>query len=363
LRPAYALVACFVLVGPVAAQPGVMLGEVTAESVALRAGPTDQFPEAGMLFRGAKVYVAHDEGEQWYAVEPPPGQLSWIRSVHLEPIGGEEATRQSRWNAWVRAESTAELSYGRPGFDKPLDVRRTKLPEATIVAVVGTKVTHNGVGWYPIAAPYGDYRYVPKSAVKVVRHVPAQTFVVKSPQTEPSDTRPTVEPVAASIPNKPGAGSSPSHPLWAQAERAERDSDFTQAESLYLKLAAEMNQPGGDVSVANVCYTRIHSVREKRRQMERGGTTPADPVKRDTPGGEKWVGPGVLRPAGFRLDNKPTYALVGSQGQVRCYAVAGPNVDLERFRGFDVELFGTLTHPSDLRGVGALTASRVQTVK
>jgi hypothetical protein len=358
LRPAYALLASLALALPAAAQPGALLGEVTAESVALRTGPTDQFPEAGTLFRGARVYVAHDEGEQWVAVEPPPGQISWIRSLHLEPVGGEEATRQPRWNAWVRAESTADLAYGRPGFDRPLDVRRTKLPEATIVAVVGAKVTHNGVGWYPIAAPYGDYRYVPKSAVKVVRPMPAQTFVVKSPQPDPSDTKPAIEPVAASVPAKTGTG----HPLWAQAERAERDNDFAQAEALYLKLAAEMNQPGGDVSVANLCYSRIHAVREKRRQMDRTGTSPVEPVKREA-AGEKWVGPGVLRPAGFRLDNKPTYALVGSQGQVKCYAVAGPNVDLERFRGFDVELFGALTYPGDLRGVGALTATRVQAAR
>ncbi len=358
MRSVYVLVALFALIAPASAQPGVLLGEVTTESVALRTGPTDQFPEAGMLFRGAKVYVAHDEGDQWYAIEPPPGQLSWIRSLHLEPIGGEEATRQQRWNAWVRAESTADLSYGRPGFDKPLDVRRTKLPEATIVAVVGTKVLHNGVGWYPIAAPYGDYRYVPKSAVKVVRPVSAQTFVVKSPMPEVTDTKPALEPVAASVPNKSGTN----HPLWLQAERAERDNDFVQAESLYLKLAAEMNQPGGDVAVANLCYSRIHTVREKRRQVERG-PIPAEPVKREAPTGEKWVGPGVLRPAGFRLDNKPTYALVGSQGQVRCYAVGGPNVDLERFRGMEVEVFGSMTYPGDLRGVGAVTATRVQLVR
>lgn len=359
MRTAYALIACFAAAAPVAAQPGVLLGEVTAESVALRTGPTDQFPEAGMQFRGAKVYVAHEEGEHWVAIEPPPGQISWIRSLHLEPIGGEEATRQQRWNAWVRADSLADLSYGRPGFDKPLDVRRTKLPEATIVAVVGTKVTHNGVGWYPIAAPYGDYRYVPKSAIKVVRPVPAQTFVVKSPMPEVPATKPVVEPVSASIPNRNGSN----HPLWVQAERAERDNEFVQAEALYLKLAAEMNQPGGDVSVANLCYSRIHAVREKRRQTERGGTTPAEPVKREAATGEKWVGPGVLRPAGFRLDNKPTYALVGLQGQVKCYAVAGPNVDLERFRGMDVEVYGAMTFPGDLRGVGALTATRVQLVR
>ena len=55
------------------------------------------------------------------------------------------------------------------------------------------------------------------------------------------------------------------HPLWAQAEAAERDGRHDDAEKLFFQLAREMNEPGGDHDIANLCYTRIHSLREKKR--------------------------------------------------------------------------------------------------
>src|SRR5205823_4375316 len=55
------------------------------------------------------------------------------------------------------------------------------------------------------------------------------------------------------------------HPLWTQAETAEREGRLADAEKAYFDLAALMNGNGGDHDVANLCYTRIHAIREKRR--------------------------------------------------------------------------------------------------
>ena len=71
----------------------------------------------------------------------------------------------------------------------------------------------------------------------------------------------------------------------------------------------------------------------------------------------------MLRQAGFRLDGRPTFALVGSRGETKCYAVAGAGVDLARFVGDEVEVYGAVTHPGDLRGAGVLTATRVQAAR
>lgn len=368
MRTVLALVPVVLLAGSAAAQPGPYLAEVTADRAAVRAGPSDQLPETGTLFRGAKVLVDHDEGE-WVAVQPPRGQVSWIRMVHLEPMDGQ-ADALPR-NAIVNAEPEAEVALGRPGLGKPLDVRRARLPDRTIVLVIGPKVEYNGVNWYPIEPPDGDFRYVPKSALRFVKGQPAQTFTVHSPQPEPTPApKGAFVPATASIPNGTPTGATrpadwPNHPLWQQAEQAERNLDYARAETLYLKLAAEMNQAGGDAELANLCYTRVHAVREKQRQANRGGAFTADPGRKpDAPAAPsgQWVGPGALRLAGFKLEGRPTYALVGSQGLVKCYAVAGPGVDLDRFRGADVDLFGTTEKPTDLR-VPVMTVTRVQTAR
>ena len=77
------------------------------------------------------------------------------------------------------------------------------------------------------------------------------------------------------------------HPLWGQAEAAERDGRHDQAEQLYFALARAMNEPGGDHDIANLCYTRIHSLRERKRGASAGSTSntraaAAEPVRPPT---------------------------------------------------------------------------------
>jgi len=367
VRSTPAAVLLLALAAPASAQ-SAYLAEVTAEAVAVRCGPSEQMPETGTLFRGTRVVVDHEEPGDWLAIQPPRGQVSWVKHLFLK-LPDAPPPDGMAYNAVVQSEGEVELACGRPGLGKPLDVRRTRVPDQTIVLVVGRKVEHAGSFWYPIEPPDGDFRYVPKSAVRFVRGEPAQSFVVREPKpgAVPPEAESPLEPVAASIPaGRPGRAKPadwPNHPLWRQAERAEQQGDYSRAETLYLKLAAEMNQPGGDPDVANLCYARVHAVREKQRAAPRGGPTPADPGRRDLPSAGQWVGPGVLRVAGFRIDNRPTFALVGPRNEVRCYAVAAPGVDLDRFRGSEVELFGQVTYPGDLRGAGVMTATRVQAAR
>ncbi len=362
------------------AQPAAYVAEVTAESVALRSGPGDQMPETGTVFRGGRVVVDHEEGDRWVAIQPPRGQVSWIRHLNVGPADGHPADAIPR-NMVVHAEPDCEIAYGKPGLGKPLDVRRTRIPEATVVQVIGKKVEAGGSQWYPIEPPDGDFRYLPKSAIRPVRGTPQQTFVVKSPKPDP-EPLPKVggDTFPAAIGSPTGSGSAagtrsadwPSHPTWLQAEQAERIGDYVRAEQLYLKLASEMNRAGGDSELANLCYTRVHSVREKARRGGGSSSGSGTPVSRDLPGrpdappiaaSDRWAGPGNLRLAGFKIDGKPTYALVGAGGKVAVYAIAGPDVDLERYRGYEVELYGTLTYPGDTRGAGVMTATQVRGVK
>lgn len=359
MRPA--LAALLLAAAPAAAQHSAYDAEVSADAVAVRCGPSEQLPETGQLFRGTRVTVEREEPNGWVAIRAPRGQVSWINHKFLGPAPGQPDDVVPR-NAIVHSEGVADVAAGRPGHGKPLDVRRTQVPDQTVVLVIGQKVVHNNSTWYPIEPPDGDLRYVPKSAVRFVGGKPAAEFVVRSPDPKVTPAG-GAEPVPASIPNRPatttaGRGKAadwPNHPLWHQAEQAERAADYPKAETLYLKLAAEMNQPGGDAELANLCYARVHAVREKMRQGKGTSTGKADPPAAEG----RWVGPGLLRRVTFKIDGREAYALEGDRGQVKCYAVPAGDVDLDRYVRSDVILYGQLSYSPDLRA-WVVTASRLQ---
>ncbi len=388
MRTLLSIVGVLSFVAMSSAQTGPYLAQVTADGVVVRSGEGESMPETGTLARGERVIVVQQIGEKWLAIEPPRGQVSWVRNIALGAMADQPKDVIPR-NAVIQADSTIEISAGRPGVPKPLDVRRVAIPDGTIVKVIGTMVEHNGMKWVPIEPPDGDLRYIPKSAVQSLNRGPTAAYSVTSPKpdltpttggTIPATSVPlpnSFQPSTASVPNQPasfattGTGRTkpdnwPSHPLWQQAEQAELAREYAKAESLYLKLAAEMNQTNGDPELANLCYTRVHAVREKQRSNGRPTPSGSEPVKRnETPQAtaNQWVGPGELRLAGFRMDGRTTYALVSTRGQVKCYAIPGPGLDLERFRGDVVDLYGSMTYPGDLRGVGVMTATRAQSVR
>jgi len=257
VRKSFVLFGFFIVVAPATAQQAYLV-EVTADNVTVRSGPSEQMPETGMLFRGTKLVVDHEEPNGWLAVQPPRGQISWVNHKYLD-----EPRDIIPRNAVVQSEGDIEIACGRPGLGRPLEVRRTKISDQTIVQVIGKKVEFNNSFWYPIEPPCDDFRFVPKSAVRTLNGQSGPGFVVRSPTpvstppvlpTTTVEARSSFEP-ATSIPNKPApkpakAADWPNHPLWQQAEQAERQGDYAKAESLYLKLAAEMTQPGGDAELA-----------------------------------------------------------------------------------------------------------------
>lgn len=343
---------------------GPHLAEVVADSAVLRSGPGSQMPDTGSLTRGTRVIVEKEEGD-WLAIQPPRGQISWIKHLYLGPVQGQQADQTPR-NAIIHADPEVAIAAGKPGHVTPLDIQRTKIPDQTIVMIIGPKVEYRGSQWYPIEPPDGDLRYLHKSAVRILKAEPSKSFVVREGQPQPGQfddlkKGSNDERLVASVPTSPvnsgsgRPGNWPNHPLWHQAEDAVRRSDYAVAEQLYLKLAAEMNRADGDPELANLCYTRVHSVREKLRQQpdNRNGNQT----------GSRWVGPGTLREAGFRFDRRPTYALVNAQGKVECYAIEGNGVDLSRFVRQEVELFGSIDFPGDLRGAGVMTAGQVRSAK
>lgn len=364
-----------------AAEPAAYRAVVVAPEVKLRAGPSDAFPDTGTLPRGSFVIVEKEEIGGWLAVTAPYGSVSWIAAQFIEDPAPERKTPK---NVFVHAEDEVTLAAGKAGEPQPLDTRRVKVPNGTTLLLLGESVKFNNRTWYPVAPPAGDVRYLPKTAVQFER--PANNnFAVRV--TEPSAPALAVGPSGsgtgplATIPGPggvtpAGAGLTASkpavnHPLWTQAETAEREGRLADAEKAYFDLAALMNGNGGDHDIANLCYTRIHALREKKRN---GGTASAvsasvlqPPPKEDRgvrPGapqalpaatkpntsansttdgaGAKWHGIGTLHRSTLTPDGtgKPAYALETAPGVVKVYAIAGPGVDLEKYLGKRVDVYG-----------------------
>ena len=162
------------------------LGAVLDPEVLVRSGPSDKFPETGTLKRGAPVIVDHEEFG-WLAIEAPKGSVSWVPIAFVE----FDAARPAPQNAVVTDDVT--LASGRVGLAQPLtEIRKTKVPGGSIVKVIGQKTTFDNKQWYPVEPVYGDFRYIPKSAVKAGE--PASTaFVVKD------SIPPGLTPIAASV--------------------------------------------------------------------------------------------------------------------------------------------------------------------
>ena len=344
---------------------------VVADEVRMRAGQSDTFPEAGTLHRGTRVLVDHEEPGGWLAIQAPPGSVSWVQMTFLD----FDKSKPMPQNAAVVDDVT--LVAGRVGHAQPLfEVRRAKVPAGTILTVIGEKAVIDGKTWYPVAPPADDFRYIPKSAVHADRAVNT-SFVVRTADTSaPTAPLPAGGHPLASIPApagglptaaKPNNGALVNHPLWAQAEAAEKDGKYKEAEELYTELARLMREPGGDHDVARLCYSRLHGIKEK--QLGRTTTTapPRDdraslppsastrptlgpPPAKDTrpaaatpPAGGEWSKPLMLVRANIALDGQQTYALESSQGVVSAYVVGAPGLELERFKNRRVVVFGTKT--------------------
>ncbi len=373
------------------AQAGPVIGTLLVDTP-MRGAPRADALDAGSLVKGTTVIVHHEEGD-WLALQPPRGSVSWIGHLFLE-FPDRTPNAGFPKNAVVRSDGEVKLAVGKAGLAKPLDVRKSSVPDGTIVLVIGPSVKGDAdrTQWYPIVSPEDDFRYVLKSAVQIGGSA-APGFVVNSPAATSHTPMPVPAAIAGPTPVATKAAW-PNHPLWLQAEQAESSGDLDRAEKLYFELARLMNAPGGDGELANQCYSRVHAIRERRRGGSRDSSFRSAPVEEKkaiqpakweateaestprvaptrttaatppspTADGAKWTGSGFLRIAGFKLDGQQAYALEDSRGRLMYYALAGTS-DLDRYRNKTVDLYGTMTAPKDLRGVSLVEVSKIDQVK
>jgi hypothetical protein len=392
MRPILAAACALVLPASALAQSLPRIAAVTAPDVILRAGPSDRYPDTGTLSRGTQLIVYEEAEGGWLAVHAP-GSVSWVPMTFIN----FDKTKPIPQN--VKTQAEVALASGKVGLAQPLaEVRLAKMPAGTALLVIGPSVTFDNKTWYPVEPILGDYRYLPRTAVEFQEPVKT-AFVVRD--TPPEGTSVADAPGS---PKTPAAHGSPAanHPLWAQAEAAERDGRIEEAEKLYFQLARVMNEPGGDHDIANLCYTRIHMIREKKRggngmagtrstsgtgsrgvipasspvartaddsRDSRATLLPPVPIGRDREqprvrpiaepaprtaepgdGGPRWTGPGTLQRAALALDGRQTYVLESAPGVPVVYAVGAPGVDLKPYWKRKVDLYGTVhDHPNARR--------------
>lgn len=396
-----ALLLAVAVCGPAVAQTFPALAKVKVNAASVRGTAGEHSPETGKLEVGSRVTVISAEGNDWLAIQPPAGSISWIPWTLVEPQTkpGPDGKLATPFNAVVSPDDGASIRPGAVGETKPLGVQRTKLPKGTIVQVVGPRVKVKADGeeleanWYPIIAPKDDVRYVRRDAVEWAGAAPAPSFVVKAGG---STSKPlpgaTVEQTGQtsskgdftlSVPNgeRPQYPTTPSankpadwpnnYPLWREAEKARGSGETKQARELYTKLAQEVSRDGAvqDLELANLCYDRIYNSlgNGTAKSGDGSGWRPpeaAPAVKADPPKAEKEKGAktveGSLHSANARLDGKwSIYLLADEKRVIRHYVISG-GADLDKYAGQWVTVTGTEFRPDSLKGDPVIVATDVK---
>ncbi len=384
MRLSLSSIALLVAVSLANAQTSAQLGRIKAGSVSVHTGPGEQMPASGKLEQGSIVVVSHNEGNDWYAIQPPPGSLSWVNHLYVElkkPVG----QLQFPTDAVVNTEGEIKIAAGMMGELKPLNVQRTKIPEGTILRIVGPKVQVKSDAaetyWYPIAPPRGDFRYIPKTSVELIGGEKAG-FVVHA--SKPGEGSAAVQPqldngtglVAIPGPERrpspytqtpdnsstSSSVSEPTHALWVRARQAELDGNYDLAERIYKQLAEEQTMPNGDTRLVNLCYVRIQQIREWRTKKSLPEIAPEAKTPAVDAKPTAFFSEGILRATSVKISGKNGYALTSQRGEVWIYVVAD-GIELDRYIGRWVELRGNVSYPSNLSGVGLLSASKIESVK
>lgn len=350
-------------------QNGPRYATVTDPEVTLRAGPSDKLPDTGTLPAGTRVIVESEDQNGWYAVVARSAGVSWVPAalVDFDPARGIPQR--------VKVEEPALLAAGKVGLAQPLvEYRKVKVPAGTVLKVIGPVATFDGRKWYPVEPPDEDFRYLPKTAVKLDDPV-STSFNVKAtapPGLPPLEARPAAGGGPAPGANPPGSPDRPASGtgLWARAVEAEQAGRYDEAEKLFFQVARD-----ADPDLANRCFARIHTLREKQRDgapparpqepfgrtptpaesAARAAALPAEPTARDgrrpdpAPPADRpsWSAPATLVRANLALDGRQTYALETSPGVVVGYVVPGRGVDLNPYLRQRVRVYGnTYTHPN-----------------
>jgi hypothetical protein len=162
--------------------PFNFVGEVTANNVYVRSGPSDSYYPTMKLARGTRVTVRGAKF-QYLKIEPPPGSFSYVGKAYVERRGD---------GAVGRVITAANVRTGSELNPMKTTVQ-TKLEPGTDVKIQGEQEEY-----FKIDPPPGAYLYVQKDFVEPKTRIAAEGEAVaagpaeKSPQTssQPPESAP-----------------------------------------------------------------------------------------------------------------------------------------------------------------------------
>jgi hypothetical protein len=357
---------------------------VNREEVYVRSGPGDDYYPTDKLKIGQEVEIYRHDPGGWFAVRPPEGSFAWVSSHYLDLKKDHLAT--------VNAERVAARVGSK--FSDIRDVIQVRLQKGETVEILDKVTTSDPQGdkttWCKIAPPSGEFRWIfgkyvdPEYPRDGVRRVPTrvQQVSASSPPSPPPVPPPPVEPRpirteprSASAPQPiapaPTAVSVPMRNLSPEEFQAALDEidlkvatmvaeevtvwTFDQIRpraEMYLEQAQTAVERGRARLLVNKIarfedikrrYDAVNTLRDQtdRRQDElarlsrqRAEAAPA------ANSADRYDGVGKLTRVVSPAVGAPRYALVESNGQVRCYVSPAPGVSLQHYVGHDVGITG-----------------------
>jgi hypothetical protein len=312
------------------------------------------------LRQGAVVTVVGEKEGGWLAIKPPQGSFSWISSKNIKSEQGQHTVVQ---------EDGVEVRIGSSLVGKKPNVRQVKLNRGDRVVVLREppQIDEDGTTWVMIQPPANEVRYIPKDAVRATATATA----------EPPNG--TAGAPAAPMPSNAAT----SDPLWAEAERAEREGRLLDAEKNYTQLLKQTT----DNDLKILCHNRIHMIHQANRRAATGyqpapaahnrfapstAGRPLPPAQsparatsqytyvQETPaltGGPAGAsattpqtrGPGLLVRSHVPVAGQQGYLLDMGRGQTILYVIAQPGVNLEPFVGRHVTVSGAIEYHTGYR--------------
>jgi hypothetical protein len=381
------------LAGTAGAEPAPYQATIKVPEAEVRSGhgSDSKLYATNRLRFGERVEVTKDLGDGWLEIMPPRRSFSWINARMVEPVSGNVYVVKGERGERVPVLYGSELREAKP------TVEATRVPVGSQVVRIGKRQTADDGVWLPIEPPPTERRYVLAVAV-----VPPGTQPKTSPK-EDSDTplppsakwdgtgqrltKTTLPTDAAGVPPLPGSDTGSSTTI-SDAQRAEQAGDFGTASKMWEELAKSYAKTNNDMAMN--CHSHALWLRDRISSVANTNTASQNPARRLVPtptaaygasnrcqptatpcgntGGWRSYSPeaspgvrretspppsarnvGLLKRAGWNLDNQTTYRLESSDGRTPLYVLPQSGVNLEPFVDRNVEVEGPVEYRTGAR--------------
>jgi hypothetical protein len=388
-------------VGPAGAETAPYQATIKVPEAEVRSGhgSDPKLYPTNRLHSRDTVEVTKDLGDGWLEIMPPRRSFSWINARMVEPVSGNIYVVKGERGERVPVLYGSELREAKP------TVEATRVPVGSQVVRIGKRQTADDGVWLPIEPPPSERRYLlaeavitpgvqPKAAPKDDPDAPlppSAKWDGTGQRTAKSTSTPDVPATGQSTPSVPGNDTNPSATI-ADAQKAEQAGDFGTASKLWEEVGRSYAKTNYDMAMnchsrAQWLHDRIANVSNPNNPADRapqnstrrlvpvpgsayGAATTCPPTatpcgttggwrsysantsandRRETSPPPVAHNVGLLKRAGWNLDNQATYRLESSDGRTPLYVLPQPGVNLEPFVDHNVEVEGPIEYRAGSR--------------